>query len=59
MTRTLLACGVLAGPLYMAVYLGQALTRPGFDITRHPALFSATETWAGSRWPTSWSAVAW
>jgi Protein of unknown function (DUF998) len=37
MTRTLLACGVLAGPLYMAVYLGQALTRPGFDITRHPA----------------------
>jgi Protein of unknown function (DUF998) len=37
MTRTLLACGVLAGPVYMAVYLGQALTRPGFDITRHPA----------------------
>ena len=37
MTRTLLACGVLAGPLYMAVYLVQALTRPGFDITRHPA----------------------
>jgi hypothetical protein len=37
MTKTLLACGVLAGPLYMAVYLGQALTRPGFDITRHPA----------------------
>jgi Protein of unknown function (DUF998) len=37
MTRTLLACGILAGPLYMAVYLGQALTRPGFDITRHPA----------------------
>jgi hypothetical protein len=36
-TRTLLACGVFAGPLYMAVYLGQALTRPGFDITRHPA----------------------
>jgi Protein of unknown function (DUF998) len=37
MTRTLLACGVLAGPLYMVVYLGQALARPGFDITRHPA----------------------
>src|SRR5262249_7847804 len=37
MTRALLACGVLAGPLYMAIYLGQALTRPGFDITRHPA----------------------
>jgi Protein of unknown function (DUF998) len=35
MTRTLLACGVLAGPL--AVYLGQAFTRSGFDITRHTA----------------------
>jgi hypothetical protein len=37
MTRALLTCGVLAGALYMAVYLGQAFTRPGFDITRHPA----------------------
>jgi hypothetical protein len=37
MTRALLACGVIAGPLYMAVYLGQAFTRPGFDIRRHPA----------------------
>ena len=37
MTRALLTCGLLAGPLYMAVYLGQALARPGFDITRHPA----------------------
>jgi hypothetical protein len=37
MTKALLTCGVVAGPLYMAVYLGQAFTRPGFDITRHPA----------------------
>ncbi len=36
-TRTLLTCGVLAGPIFMIVYLAQAFTRPGFDITRHPA----------------------
>jgi len=34
-TRALLTCGVAAGPLYLAVALGQALTRDGFDITRH------------------------
>lgn len=35
-TRTLLACGVLAGPLYLATALAQALTRDGFDARRHP-----------------------
>jgi hypothetical protein len=34
--RTLLACGVLAGPCYLTVGLAQALTRDGFDIRRHP-----------------------
>src|SRR5436305_8524018 len=34
-TRSLLGYGVLAGPLYVAVSLGQALTRPGFDLSRH------------------------
>lgn len=34
-TKSLLGYGVLAGPLYVAVSLAQALTRPGFDITRH------------------------
>lgn len=34
-TRTLLACGMVAGPFYLAVALAQALTRDGFDITRH------------------------
>jgi hypothetical protein len=34
-TKALLTCGVLAGPLYLIVSLGQALTRPGFDLTRH------------------------
>ncbi len=33
--RTLLACGVVAGPLYVAVSLAQAMTRDGFDLTRH------------------------
>ena len=36
-TRQLLSCGVIAGPLFMLLYVGQAFTRPGFDITRHPA----------------------
>ena len=34
-TRTLLLGGMLAGPLYLSVGLLQALTRPGFDLTRH------------------------
>ena len=32
----LLICGAIAGPLYVAVSLTQALLRPGFDLTRHP-----------------------
>jgi hypothetical protein len=35
-TRALLACGVVAGPLFIAVALLQALTRDGFDLSRHP-----------------------
>ena len=34
-TVVLLAAGVVAGPLYVAVSLAQALTRPGFDLSRH------------------------
>src|SRR5438477_13172356 len=34
-TRSLLGYGVLAGPLYVVVSLAQALTRDGFDLTRH------------------------
>lgn len=33
--RSLLACGVAAGPFYVVVSLAQALTREGFDPTRH------------------------
>jgi hypothetical protein len=34
--RALLACAVAAGPLYVVSGLTQALTRAGFDLTRHP-----------------------
>jgi hypothetical membrane protein len=34
-TRSLLRYGILAGPLYVTVALAQALTRTGFDLTRH------------------------
>jgi hypothetical protein len=32
----LLACGIVAAPLFLAVWLIQALTRDGFDPTYHP-----------------------
>jgi hypothetical protein len=35
LTRALLACGVVAGPLYIVVGLIQMLIRDGFDIRRH------------------------
>jgi len=34
-TRALLACGVAAGPIYLTVTSAQALTRDGFDPSRH------------------------
>lgn len=36
-TNKLLTAGIVAGPLYAAVVLVQALTRDGFDVTKHPA----------------------
>ncbi|MFI7705433.1 DUF998 domain-containing protein [Nonomuraea sp. NPDC049480] len=36
-TKSLLGWGMVAGPLYVMVTGVQALTRDGFDITRHPA----------------------
>jgi hypothetical membrane protein len=35
-TRMLLACGIVAGPLFLVVGLVQASTREGFDLSRHP-----------------------
>jgi hypothetical protein len=34
-TRALLACGAVAGPVYVMVTLAQALTRDGFDVSHH------------------------
>jgi hypothetical protein len=34
-TRALLACGAVAGPLYVTVTLAQAVTREGFDLKHH------------------------
>jgi hypothetical protein len=46
-TRSLLGYGVLAGPFYVVVSLIQALTRDGFDLSRHP--WSVLEN-GGSGW---------
>lgn len=35
LTKMLLTCGIIAGPLYIIVGLIQMAIRPGFDITRH------------------------
>src|SRR5881296_2463175 len=34
--RGLLACGALAGPLFVAVFVVQALARTGYDLREHP-----------------------
>lgn len=36
-TRTLLAAGVIAGPLYVVLVVLQMFVRDGYDISRHPA----------------------
>jgi uncharacterized protein DUF998 len=36
-TRTLLTCGILAGPVFVLTGVLQGLTRDGYDFTRHPA----------------------
>src|SRR4051812_38032909 len=35
-TSRLLACGVVAGPLFIVVVVIQAVTRTGFDLGYHP-----------------------
>lgn len=34
-TRSLLGYGIIAGPMYVLISLGQAVTRDGFDLVRH------------------------
>jgi hypothetical protein len=50
----LLASGILAGPLFVAVGLIQAFTRVGFDLRRHALSLLSLGGWGGSRSPTSW-----
>ena len=47
LTKALLACGIAAGCLYVALGAGQALSRSGFDPTRHPLslLSNGEEGW--------------
>jgi len=33
---TVAACGIVAGPVFLATALTQAYTRDGFDLARHP-----------------------
>ena len=35
-TKTLLACGVIGGPLFVATFLVEDATRAGYDLLRHP-----------------------
>ncbi|MGF1648567.1 MAG: DUF998 domain-containing protein [Kineosporiaceae bacterium] len=44
-TRGLLGCGVIAGPLYVLLWWGQAAAREGFDPTRHAASLLANGSW--------------
>jgi len=48
-TKLLLTAGAIAGPIYLFVGLAQALTRSGFNITRHASACSAMAIWVGYR----------
>lgn len=45
LTRALLACGVVAGPIYIIVGGIEMLTRPGFDPTRHDLSLMSNGDW--------------
>ena len=47
LTRVLLLCGVVAGPLYILVGGIEMLTRPGFDPTRHDLSLMSNGDWGG------------
>jgi len=60
-TTRLLACGIVAGPLFLAVGLIQAFTREGFDLRRHShspyEIGSAWGTVCTSLWLAKWTAL--
>ena len=45
LTRALLSCGLVAGPLYIIVGVIEMLTRPGFDPTRHDLSLMSNGDW--------------
>ena len=45
LTRALLLCSVVAGPLYIFVGVIEMLTRPGFDVTRHDLSLMSNGDW--------------
>jgi hypothetical protein len=51
-TRALLACGAVAGPLYVTVTMIEALTRDGFDLRHHRFSWLTGGDPAGSISPT-------
>jgi hypothetical protein len=44
-TRTLLACGLVAGPVYILVGVIEMLIRPGFDLRRHSLSLLSNGDW--------------
>jgi len=44
-TKTLLVCGVIAGPLFVAAFLIEGATRTGYDPLRHPVSSLAFGDW--------------
>lgn len=45
LTRALLFCGVVAGPLYVIVGVIETFTRPGYDPTRHDLSLMSNGDW--------------
>lgn len=45
LTRVLLSCGIVAGPLYVIMGVIEILTRPGFDPTRHDLSLMSNGDW--------------
>jgi hypothetical protein len=44
-TKTLLACGVIAGPLFVLVFVVEGATRADYDPLRHPVSSLALGYW--------------
>jgi hypothetical protein len=52
-TKSLLACGVIGGPLFVATFLVEGATRADYELLRHPVSSLALGDLAGRRTPTS------